>query len=177
MTKLTSSEVRINCEWHPIEEVVGSALRRLDFYLTERNVVVRLSPSAALGYFDAMLLEQLLYNLLDNAIKYSSSDSEIAITANCKDSMLTFEVLDRGKGIVFDEREEVFKQFFRGASERNSNTGTGLGLAICSAIAKAHHGSIAADARDGGGTAFRVSIPQPILPAEIVDIQKQQELQ
>jgi signal transduction histidine kinase len=109
---------------------------------------------------DPALVGRLLYNLLDNAVKYSEADRPIELAARVDGERAVFEVRDRGIGIPEDELEQVFESFHRTDRSRTRGTGgTGLGLALCKRIAVAHGGDIGAASREGGGAIFRVELP------------------
>jgi two-component system, OmpR family, sensor histidine kinase KdpD len=168
MTRLESGAVKVQKEWLSLEELVGSALSHLDSRLRNREVRVGLSADLPLIPGDAVLLEQVLMNLLENAIKYSSG--AIEIRAEAMPGEVLVEVSDRGAGIRPGEEESIFDKFHR--SERvGGREGVGLGLTICRAIATAHGGKIRASNRDGGGASFRFTLPLadtplPLPPAE-----------
>jgi two-component system sensor histidine kinase KdpD len=156
MTRLDSGSVRVKKEWLPLEEVVGSALNRLDARLTGRDVRVELPPDLPLVPCDAVLIEQALINLLENAAKYSEGPIEINATLGPKEVVV--EVADRGPGIPAGEEERVFEKFHRAIRE-GGPSGVGLGLAICRAIVAAHGGRIWAQNRHDGGASFCFALP------------------
>jgi len=149
MTRLEAGAVELARGWHSMEELVGSALGRLEPALDGRPVHVDVPPSMPLVALDEVLFEQALYNLLDNAVKHTRGP--IDISARAGDSALTVTVADRGDGLPAGD---VFRKFARGPSG-----GSGLGLAIVRAIAEAHGGTATASPRDGGGTSFVLRIP------------------
>lgn len=161
LTRLEGGAVQVQKEWQPLEEVVGSALGRLDASLIQVDLPERL----ALAPFDAALLEQVLINLLTNAQRHAPGRA-VSLRAWSDPAWLHVEVADRGPGIPEAFRERIFDKFFRlpGAGEG----GVGLGLAICKAIMQAHGGTILAQDRPGGGTAFRLALPMdgtaPVAP-------------
>ncbi len=158
MTRLESGAVEVQREWQPLEEVVGSALRRLDDRLIGREVRVALPRELPLVPIDGTLVEQALVNLLENAVKYTPAGSPIEIRARAEDAEAIVEVADRGEGIPAGEESRIFEKFYR--SEQSKKTGgAGLGLAICQAIVQAHGGRIWAENRHGGGAVFRFSLP------------------
>jgi two-component system sensor histidine kinase KdpD len=157
MTRLESGAVQIKGEWHPLEEVVGAALASMAKVLRDRPVITSLPADLPLVLIDGVLIEQVLANLVDNAIKYSPPDSPIEIAARAGESAVTVEVADRGPGITPGEEERVFEKFFRGRS--GSSRGVGLGLAICRGFVEAHGGRIWVENRAGSGAAFRFTIP------------------
>jgi two-component system sensor histidine kinase KdpD len=156
MTRLESGTVKVNKEWVPLEEVIGAALNRLDVRLAKRPVQVTLPPELPLLPFDAMLLEIVLINLLENALKYSEGPIEIGASLSPKEVVVT--VADRGPGILVGQERLVFDKFHRSVRE-GAPGGVGLGLAICRAIVTAHGGRIWAQNREGGGAVFRFSLP------------------
>ena len=106
--------------------------------------------------FDPLLIEQVLMNLIDNAIKYTPPETPIDLSASLQGEEVVFEIADRGPGIPPGEEERIFEKFVRGSA---TGGGIGLGLTICRAIIEAHGGRIWAENRDGGGALFRFSIP------------------
>ncbi|MCK6592495.1 MAG: ATP-binding protein, partial [Polyangiaceae bacterium] len=106
---------------------------------------------------DALLMQQLLVNLLENAAKHTPEGSAIDLRTEVAENALVVEVGDRGPGIHEGDEERIFERFYRGPKARAS--GVGLGLPICRAIAQAHGGTIRARNRPGGGAVFQVSIP------------------
>jgi two-component system sensor histidine kinase KdpD len=156
MTRLESGAVRVNKEWLPFEEVVGSALTRLDRRLQGRDVRVRLPPDLPLVAFDPVLVELTLTNLLENAAKYGADPIEINVTPSRNE--LVVEVADRGPGIPAGEEARVFEKFHRAVRDGTAE-GAGLGLAISRAVVAAHGGRIWAQNREGGGASFRFSLP------------------
>jgi two-component system sensor histidine kinase KdpD len=163
MTRLESGAVRLNKEWLSLEEVVGSSLNHLDTRLGERTIRAQLPPDLPLVPGDAILLEQLLINLIENALKYSPGAIEISATATPIE--LTVEVSDRGPGIAPGDSERIFDKFQRAA--RLQREGVGLGLTICRGIVIAHGGKIQALNRDGGGATFRFTLPLDLAPPSV----------
>jgi len=166
MTRLESGAVPVRREWHSLEEVVGSALGRLESRLQGREVAVRLAPGLPLVQLDDVLIEQVLYNLVENAVKYTPGDSPIEIGAGLADSALRIEVSDRGPGLPPGQEESVFEKFYRGRREGDPS-GVGLGLSICRGIVEAHGGVISAANREDGGARFVVLLPQPESPPTV----------
>jgi two-component system sensor histidine kinase KdpD len=172
MTRLESGAVKVRKEWLSLEELVGSALSHLDSRLGAREVHIQLPKDLALVPGDAVLLEQVLLNLLENAVKYSSGVIEVRAEALVGEVLV--EVNDRGPGIPMGEEERIFDKFHRSACA-GTRDGVGLGLTICRAIATAHGGKVSASNREGGGASFRFTLPlvgAPLLapPAETPDV-------
>jgi len=159
MTRLESGSLRLQKEWHPVEEIVGSALGRLDDRLAGRRVTTRLPEDLPLVPLDGMLIEQVLVNLLENATKYTDPGTPIQVSAWAEPGRVTLEVADEGPGLPPGHEERVFEKFFRHADK--GRPGAGLGLAICRGIVVAHGGRIWAENRPGGGAAFRFTLPVP----------------
>jgi two-component system sensor histidine kinase KdpD len=154
MTRLESGVITINKEWMPLEEVVGAALNRLDARLAGRDVRVELPPGLTLVPFDAVLIEQVLINLLENATKYGQGAIEICAWPAPREVVV--EVADHGSGIPAGEEARVFEKFHR---LTRAGGGVGLGLSICRAIVTAHGGRIWVENREAGGAAFRFALP------------------
>jgi two-component system, OmpR family, sensor histidine kinase KdpD len=167
MARIESGEVKLNLQWQPLEEVVGSALNAARGMLKQHLVEVQIPRDLPLVRFDALLIERVLVNLLENASKYTPPGSRITLAAQTEGDRLSVSVSDDGPGLVAGHEETVFQKFTRG--ERESATpGVGLGLAICRAIVESHHGKIIASNRPGGGARFTFTLPlgQPPAAAE-----------
>ena len=164
MTRLSSGKVQINRQWQPVEEVIGSALHRLDHVLGGREVKVEIKGDLPLVNGDDILLETILVNLIDNALKYSPSHTPIEIQSEIEGRGIAIQVADRGCGILPGDEEKIFEKFNRGSGKNIDRRGTGLGLAICDAIVRAHKGTITANNRVGGGTIVRFIIPHESTP-------------
>ncbi len=171
MTRIQGGALRLNLEWHVPEELVGQALHRLRSRLGQRPVTLAIDPDPELVRVDALAVELVLANLLENAVKYSPENSEIEIRstrtgpagepshANARWQLM---VLDRGAGLPPGDPETLFQRFTRGATDR---PGVGLGLAICAAMVRAHDGRISAADRADGGACFTVELPAGAAPA------------
>lgn len=167
MTRLESGGLSLAREWVPVDELIGSALTRLEPRLRGRAVRTALPSEPPWVSVDPVLFEQLLVNLLENADKYTPAGSaiELGVTIDSSDDgngdsaaepTVTIEVADHGPGIVAGDEEKIFAKFYRGA--RDDGAGAGLGLAICRGIAMAHGGSIESANRPEGGAVFRVRL-------------------
>jgi two-component system sensor histidine kinase KdpD len=171
ITRLEAGAMRVRKEWVPIDEVVGSALRRVERRLGSRQVELELAPDLPLVPMDEVLIEQVLVNLLENAIKYGDSRAPITLRAQADAQHVVVTVADRGPGVPEEQRERVFEKFFR--SDTSGQEGVGLGLSICRGILAIHGGSIEACERSGGGAEFRFRLPvdgapqaPPVEPAD-----------
>jgi two-component system sensor histidine kinase KdpD len=113
---------------------------------------------------EALLLEQVLLNLLENAARYAGRSATIFISARERKGLLSVRVADDGPGILESERGKVFEKFYRGNHSNRTDGGAGLGLTICRAIVEAHGGRIRALARAGGGALIEFTLPLAELP-------------
>lgn len=158
MARLQSGNVELNLAWQPIEEVVGATLQQVRSIAGAREIGVSIAPGLPPVMIDAVLVERALWNLLENAIKYSPDDSPIDIDIRQAGEEIDIAVRDRGEGLPTDDVEALFGLFQRGHAE-SSIPGAGLGLAIVKSIAGAHHGRLSASRRDGGGSCFHFALP------------------
>ncbi|HVC12120.1 MAG TPA: sensor histidine kinase KdpD [Burkholderiales bacterium] len=169
LARLQGGATRVQADWYELEEVVGGALARLAGPLAGHRVATRLPQGSTLARFDAVLIEQVLINLLENAARYTPAGSHITVTAERRRDALEVRVADDGPGLPPGEEVAVFDKFHRGAPEAAPG-GAGLGLAICKAIVEAHGGRIWAENAPGGGAVFHFVLPQaeepPTLEAE-----------
>ncbi len=163
MARLQAGKVCLRREWQPFEEVVGSALSGLEASLHGRRVRIDLPADLPLLEFDAVLIERVLHNLLENAAKYAP-DGEISIGARVLPEVVEIAVCDAGPGLPPGGAEGLFSLFERGRHEGGTD-GAGLGLAICRAIVEAHGGAIRAEPHTGGGACFRFTLPRGTPPA------------
>ena len=157
MTQLESGALQLHRDLHPMEEIIGAALGRVGKRLEDRRVTTRVPPDLPLVPIDDVLIEQVLVNLLDNAIKYTPAGSPIDIIATAGDRNVTVEITDHGPGLPPGTEDKVFEKFFR--AQPVDARGVGLGLAICRGIVRAHGGRIWAQNIPGGGVAFLFTLP------------------
>ena len=169
ITRLEAGSLDLHTEWTPLEEVVGAALNRRELATEARRVRISLPEDLPLVAMDGVLIEQLLLNLLDNALKYSPAGSPVDIKAWTAGRSLTLSISDQGPGITPGEEERIFEKLVRGQAA-SSRPGAGLGLAICKGIVTAHGGSIQAVNHPQGGAQFLVTLPlgtPPSMPEEL----------
>jgi two-component system sensor histidine kinase KdpD len=164
MARIQSGEVKLRREWQPFEEVVGSALKAATLPLTRHRVETALDPDLPLVEFDAALIERVLYNLLENAGKYTPDGTLIRLAAAVSGDNLHVTISDNGPGLPKGQEESIFEKFTRGARE-STTPGVGLGLAISRAIVEAHGGRIWAENNPGGGARFCFTLPLGTPPA------------
>jgi two-component system sensor histidine kinase KdpD len=165
MARLQQGGVHLQREWLPLDEVVGSALRQMRARLGQHPVGTDVPADLPLLQLDALLMERVLVNLLDNAAKYTPAGTPLAISAQVQDGELLLCVRDGGPGLPPHlPVETLFEPFTRGTAE-STVSGIGLGLALVRSIVEAHGGHIeAAAARPGPGTAFTLRFPVPEQP-------------
>jgi two-component system, OmpR family, sensor histidine kinase KdpD len=162
MTKLESGAISPNVGLHDLGEIVGSALRRAGRILSHHKVELELAPDLPMLELDAVLFEQVLFNLLDNAAKYAPAETTIRIQSWRSGSSVCLCVLDEGGGIPSTDLDHIFDKFYRAQKTDQVRAGTGLGLAISRGFVEAMHGTIvAANRTDRSGAAFTISLPIP----------------
>jgi two-component system sensor histidine kinase KdpD len=160
MTRLESSSINAHREPHVVEELVGSAVDRVESLLKEQRIEMDVPPDLPLISVDGILVEQMLVNLLENAIRHSPPSGIITVSAKTTKGMVELSIRDQGEGLPPGEEKRVFEKFFQSANRRpDSRRGVGLGLAICKAVADIHEGTIEARNRDAGGAEFQVTLP------------------
>jgi two-component system sensor histidine kinase KdpD len=162
MTKLEAGAIVPNTARHDLGEIVGSALRRASKMLARHHVELELAAGLPMLDLDAVLFEQVLFNLLDNAAKYSPDGSTIRILSWRDHDAVGLQVIDEGDGVPPEELELIFDKFYRAKKGDQVRAGTGLGLAISRGFVEAMHGSIsAANRTDRSGAVFSVRLPIP----------------
>ena len=128
-------------------------------------MAVRLPDELPLLHLDAVLIERVLVNLLENAAKYTPAGSAIEISATALSDTVQLSLADHGPGLPKGREDAIFEKFERGAKE-SATPGVGLGLAICRAIVQAHQGSIRGENRAEGGARFTISLPRGTPPSD-----------
>jgi two-component system sensor histidine kinase KdpD len=158
MARLDAGFVELDKQWHPVEEIVGTVLTRLQKQLEGRKVKVNIPQGMPMIFADSVLIEQVLINLLENALRYTPADSPLEITVELSPFAVEVFVSDRGPGIPKGMETKLFEKFYRVRKEA-AQSGVGLGLAICRAIVEVHGGTIRAQNRASGGAIFSFMIP------------------
>ena len=168
MTKLESGAIAPNISLHDVGEIVGSALQRAAKILAQHEVEVELAPDLPMLALDAVLFEQALFNLLDNAAKYASARTTIRVQAWRERDSVYLQILDEGDGIPPGDLEHIFDKFYRAQKGDRVRAGTGLGLAISRGFVDAMDGTITATNRtDRTGAAFTIRLPIPAQPRQL----------
>ena len=156
LTRLEDTFMRLNKDWQSLEEIIGAVLTRLENQNGKLPIVVSFAPELPLVQVDAVLIEQLISNILENAIRYAPG-KPVALLAAQQSGQIRVEIRDNGPGVPKELHERVFDKFYR--SPGSGDGGTGLGLAICKAIAEAHGGKIWVEAAPSGGASFIFTLP------------------
>jgi two-component system, OmpR family, sensor histidine kinase KdpD len=160
MTRLESGAIVPNAALHDLGEVVGSALERASKILANHRIEVDLATSLPMVEIDPVLFEQVLFNLLDNAAKYSPAGTTIRIQSWRDSDAIGLQVLDEGDGVLPGDLEQIFDKFYRARKVDQVRAGTGLGLAISRGFIEAMHGTISAGNRtDRTGAVFTIRLP------------------
>lgn len=163
MTRIEGGALVVEKDWHVPEDVVGSALRRVEPSIGSREIEVRIDPEPALVDLDGLLIELVLINLLENALKHTPPGTKIQVVGQQDDDAYVFDVRDEGPGISAEQIELVFEKFQRGPD----GNGAGLGLAICRAISRAHGGDVVAVSRaPQRGLSMQLRLPFRPAPVE-----------
>ncbi len=157
---------RITCDWQSAEEIVGDLTRRWRGRNLERRLQIQCQPALPLLWCDAVLIGQLLENLVDNALKYSPVDAPVKIQITLQSNYFLFAVSDNGQGIDLRWRDKIFEPFQRGpvTDDGTPIIGAGVGLALCRVIALAHGGELSVDCPAEGGSRFELHLPLRSLP-------------
>ena len=176
LARLDSPGLSLHKDWESVEELVGTVLRRLRQRGEVRRVRMHLAPGLPLVRCDAILLVQLLENLVDNAFKYGRDPDQVEIQARRAGDKLMLAVCDRGPGVPPEWRARIFDAFQRipdprvpsGVADAPAPRGAGVGLAVCRAIARAHGGELSFRPRAHGGSRFECWLPLELPPADDV---------
>ncbi|OGP70845.1 MAG: hypothetical protein A2Y80_03325 [Deltaproteobacteria bacterium RBG_13_58_19] len=177
MSRLQSGQIRLNKEWHVLEEVIGSALHQLEPQLQDHPVKIDLPTDFPLVNLDALLIERVFINLLDNAIKYTPPRTPVAISGRLEDQEVLLAVSDAGPGLPSGDEERIFEKFFQATP--GSTRGVGLGLSICRSIIEVHGGRIWVANRPEGGAVFSFTLPleegAPRLDQDLPEVKENQD--
>ncbi|MDD2761817.1 MAG: sensor histidine kinase KdpD [Methylomonas sp.] len=169
MARLDAGIAELNKQWYPVEEIIGTALTHLQKRLGDRSIKVRIPSGIAMLHVDSVMIEQVLINLLENAVRYTPAASALEIDVETIENSVEIAVADHGPGIPKGLEEKLFEKFYQTRHEA-AQSGVGLGLAICRAIVEVHGGRIRAQNRSGGGAVFTFTLPlEPLLPQLIAE--------
>jgi two-component system sensor histidine kinase KdpD len=158
ITQLQEGKIKLHKTPHSVDEVISKALQRIDKKIYGKPYKIQLPTNLPLVSFDEVLIEQVLVNLLENAIIYTPLETGIEISASVSENDVMISVADRGAGLISTDVSKVFIEFYRGENPKEES-GAGLGLAVCQSIIKAHGGRIWAENRWNGGAIFYFVLP------------------
>ena len=160
VTRISDGTMNVNKTSEAAEEIVAEAISRIRSRFPDRKITVKVPDALLMVPMDGTLIEQVLINLLDNAIKYSPDDSVIDVTVKKAGQEAVFEVIDNGEGIANDDLPYLFENYaLDDKRSPDSSRGLGIGLSICMSIIKAHRGGMEAVNRPEGGAIFRFMLP------------------
>ena len=160
MTRLGHTGLTLNRDWIGVDELIGSAVARLQRYQPEAGVLTTITDDLAPIWVHPALLEQAVFNVLENAAKFSPAGEPVEVDARMVEGALRIDVRDRGPGIPDEERSRIFDMFYSVERGDRGRQGTGLGLTICQGMVGAHGGDVQAlPGRGGRGTLIRMTLP------------------
>jgi len=159
MTRLGHGTLKLSRDWIDAGDIVATATARVRKLFPELRLQVHGTPEPVLLHVHPALIEQALFNILENAARFSPPDEAVRVEVRAANDQLTIDVSDRGPGIPEDERARIFDMFYSVARGDRSPQSTGMGLAICRGMIGAHGGSVEALPGDGTGTTIRVTLP------------------
>ena len=173
LARLDMPGVVLRRDWESVEEIVGAVVRRVRQRAPAQRVKLRLEPGLPLLYCDAVLLVQMLENLVDNALRYGGEGAPVEVLARRAGDQVLLAVRDRGPGVAPAWRDRIFDVFQRGdaaqalpaSADTSAHRGAGVGLAMCRAVARAHGGELRLRARSHGGSSFECALPVVDPPA------------
>ena len=163
MARLDAGMVELHREWHRVEEIIGTVMNQLQVQCVGRPITIQVPPGMPMLYADSVLIEQVLANLLENALRYTPAGSALAINVETGNAGTAISVADQGPGIPKGLEDKLFEKFYQTRRE-SAQSGVGLGLAICRAIVEVHGGHIYAQNRPEGGAMFTFTIPAHSVP-------------
>ena len=160
MTRMDEGKLEIKKDVEIVEEIISESISRVTRFSGSHNIKTDLPEKMIILFVDGLLIEQVFINLIDNAIKYTQSDSSIEVKVTQKEENVFFEVSDNGKGIPEEDISSIFDRFYtRTNGVSLEKRGIGLGLAICKSIIEAHGGYMEALNNSSGGATFKFSLP------------------
>jgi two-component system sensor histidine kinase KdpD len=161
MSRIEGGALKPEKEWYPVDELIHDVLGQMEPLLQGRVVETHLPDDLPPVQLDYLEIDQVLTNLIENALRYTPAQSAIEIGAQAGDGEVEISVADRGSGIPPDEIDHIFDKFYRVKATDGSarSVGSGLGLAVSKGLVEAHGGRIWAENRPGGGAVFRFTLP------------------
>lgn len=169
MSRIEGGALKPEKEWYPIDELIHDVLGHMHMLLKERVVQVSLPDDLPPVELDYLQIDQVLTNLIENALRYTPTGSPIEIAAAEKNGAIEVSVADHGPGVAFSDRERIFDKFYSVTNGvRKGIVGSGLGLAVCRGLVEAHGGRIWVENRPGGGAIFRFTLPLHIEEKQVL---------
>ena len=159
MSRIEGGALKPEKEWYPIDELIHDVLGRMQQMLQNRTVITHLPDDLPPVKLDYLEIDQVLTNLIENAVRYTPAGSPIEIGTRVDGDQMVVSVADRGPGIPPADLERVFDKFYRVLVTGVKTTGSGLGLAVSKGLVEAHGGHIWAENREGGGAIFSFTLP------------------
>lgn len=160
MTRLGYGSLKIERDWVSLGDILGSALTRLRRYFVDVKTEVHFANEVPLLYVHPALIEQAIFNILENAARFTPQSACIKISVECKQQDCFIYIDDQGPGIPQALREKIFDMFYVVADGDKKKQGTGMGLAICRSMIGAHGGSVHVESKnDNSGARFVVRLP------------------
>jgi two-component system sensor histidine kinase KdpD len=171
MTRLSQGKLNLHREWMDMDDLVNGAISRLGHQLDNVELKLELAEDTPMLYVQGLLIEQAIFNLLDNAIQHHTSALTINLNVHHDEDWITLDIMDNGPGIAESEKENVFNMFYslaHGDRHEANTQGTGMGLAICRGMIEAHDGQVMAlDNPSGQGTLMRIMLPNTPLNSKL----------
>jgi two-component system sensor histidine kinase KdpD len=168
MSRIEAGSLRLEKVWYPLDELVSDVVSHIQTHLGEREIKMSYPEDLPPVELDIVQIEQVVFNLLENALHYTPEGSQIDINVQRQENALQVSIADRGPGIPLTERETIFTKFYRIAQNGHSR-GLGLGLAICQGVIQAHEGRIWVETREGGGSIFCFTLPTHEIEVSAID--------
>ena len=161
MASISSGAIKLNCETYTIQEIIGAAITRIEPQKENRKILSTINGVIPMVSVDGALMEQVIFNILDNAIKHTKPDGEIRVIISNNVDRIEIAIKDNGDGLREGSEQYIFEKFYSDRERGHNNSGTGLGLAICKAIVKAHGGNISAKNVEPPerGAIFAINLP------------------
>lgn len=158
MSRIEGGALKPEKEWYPVDELIHDVLGHMQPVLQDRTLLTDLPADLPPVELDYLQMDQVLTNLIENAVRYTPPASPIEVRARLEGEQMVISVADRGPGVPPVDLERIFDKFYRVLGTQRT-TGSGLGLAVCKGLVEAHGGRIWAENREGGGAVFRFILP------------------
>lgn len=160
LSRIEAGALRLDRDWSDLATLIDDVLEKFAGVHPARVIECNVQTALSLQYIDPVSIAQVLWNLLENAHKYSPPEASICIDVASGDNEVLLEISDCGPGVPLSDREAIFGRFYRLRRDRGTHVqGSGLGLAICRGVITAHGGRIWVEDREGGGSRFVVTLP------------------